>query len=108
MAVMRNMFLRAAEARASGHRLGVLYGYAAAFEALELPLLIIAGSADGLAPPEAVRPAYEHSDSPDKTFRVFPRGHIDIIVGRDAPLTVWPLILGWLKTRLRKQAKLSA
>jgi polyhydroxyalkanoate synthase len=108
VAVMRNMFLRAAEARASGHRLGVLYGYAAAFEALELPLLIIAGSADGLAPPEAVRPAYEHSDSPDKTFRVFPRGHIDIIVGRDAPLTVWPLILGWLKTRLRKQAKLSA
>jgi polyhydroxyalkanoate synthase len=99
IAVMRNMFLRAAEARASGHRLGVLYGYASAFEKLELPLLIIAGSRDGLAPPDAVRPAYARSSSPDKTYRVFPRGHIDILVGRDAPLTVWPLVLSWLDKR---------
>jgi alpha-beta hydrolase superfamily lysophospholipase len=99
IAVMRNMFLRAAEARASGHRLGVLYGYATAFEALELPLLVVAGSRDGLAPPDAVRPAYERSSSPDKTYRVFPRGHIDILVGRDAPLTVWPLIGSWLDAR---------
>jgi pimeloyl-ACP methyl ester carboxylesterase len=99
IAVMRNLFLRAAEARASGHRLGVLYGSASAFEALELPLLVIAGSRDGLAPPDAVRPAYERSGSPDKTYRVFPRGHIDILVGRDAPLTVWPLIGSWLDAR---------
>lgn len=96
VAVMRNMFLRAAEARASGHRLGVLYGYASAFENMDRPLLIIAGSADGLAPPEAVRPAYERSQSSDKTYRVFKRGHIDLIVGREAPLTVWPLVLSWL------------
>jgi alpha-beta hydrolase superfamily lysophospholipase len=99
IAVMRNMFLRAAEARASGHRLGVLYGYATAFEAMNLPLLIIAGEVDGLAPPESVRPAYERSCSEDKTYRVFPRGHIDLIVGRDAPFTVWPLILSWLNAR---------
>ena len=97
--VMRNMFMRAAEARASGHRLGVLYGYASAFEALERPLLVIAGSRDGLAPPEAVRPAYARSCSADKTYRVFPRGHIDILVGRDAPLTVWPLVRSWLHAR---------
>jgi alpha-beta hydrolase superfamily lysophospholipase len=96
VAVIRNLFLRAAQARASGHRLGVLYGFAAAFEELELPLLVIAGSADDLAPPEAVRPAYERSASPDKTYRVFPRGHIDIIMGRDAPKTIWPLCLTWL------------
>jgi pimeloyl-ACP methyl ester carboxylesterase len=100
VAVMRDMFLRAAEARASGHRLGVLYGYASAFEALDMPLLIIAGSLDGLAPPEAVRPAYERSCSSDKTYRVFPRGHIDIVMGRDAPLTIWPLVLSWLNKRL--------
>jgi poly(3-hydroxyalkanoate) synthetase len=93
------MFLRAAEARANGHRLGVLYGYASSFEALQTPLLVIAGSKDGLAPPEAVRPAYARSGSPDKTYRVFPRGHIDILVGRDAPLTVWPLVLSWLDRR---------
>jgi poly[(R)-3-hydroxyalkanoate] polymerase subunit PhaC len=100
LSVMRNMFLRAAEARASGHRLGVLYGYASAFEKLDdLPLLIIAGSKDGLAPPEAVRPAYERSSSSDKTYRVFPRGHIDILVGRDAPVTIWPLVSSWLTER---------
>ncbi|MBI4705644.1 MAG: alpha/beta fold hydrolase [Deltaproteobacteria bacterium] len=102
IAVVRSMFFRAAEARASGHRLGVLYGYAAAFEALDIPLLIIAGSEDSLAPPEAVRPAYERSRSTDKTYRVFPRGHIDLIVGRDAPYTIWPLVLTWLGTRLRR------
>ena len=101
VAVLRSMFLRAAEARASGHRLGVLYGFASAFEQLEdLPLLVIAGSEDGLAPPEAVRPAYERSASRDKTYRVFPRGHIDILVGREAPLTIWPLVSHWLGARL--------
>ena len=101
VAVMRSMFLRAAEARTSGHRLGVLYGFASAFEQLDKPLLVIAGSKDGLAPPEAVRPAYERSCSPDKSYRVFPRGHIDIIMGRDAPLTIWPLIAGWLSKRTK-------
>jgi polyhydroxyalkanoate synthase len=102
VAVMRNLFLRAAQARASGHRLGVLYGFAADFEALELPLLVIAGSEDGLAPPEAVRPAYERSNSPDKTYRVFPNGHIDIVVGRDAPQTIWPLITDWMRERVAR------
>lgn len=104
VAVLRNLFLRAAEARASGHRLGVLYGFASAFEAADLPLLIIAGGRDGLAPPDSVRPAYVRSHSSDKTYRVFPRGHIDLLVGRDAPLTIWPLILAWLNTRLRRGA----
>ncbi len=103
IAVMHNLFLRAAEARTTGHRLGTMYGYASAFEKLRsIPLLIIAGSEDDLAPPDSVRPAYELSSSSDKTYRVFPNGHIDIIVGRDAPLTIWPLILAWLNTRVRR------
>lgn len=102
VAVMRNLFLRAAEARASGHRLGVLYGFASAFEAADIPLLIIAGDRDGLAPPDSVRPAYVRSHSSDKTYRVFPRGHIDLLVGRETPLTIWPLILAWLNTRVRR------
>jgi alpha-beta hydrolase superfamily lysophospholipase len=105
LAVMRNLFIRAAEARASGHRLGVLYGFAAAFEALDLPLLVIAGSEDGLAPPESVRPAYERSCSPDKTYRVFPNGHIDIVVGKDAPTTIWPLISDWMRGRTAREAR---
>ncbi len=102
VAVIRNLFLRAAEARASRHRLGVLYGFASAFEALDIPLLVIAGSRDGLAPPESVRPAYVRSNSSDKTYRVYPRGHADLIAGRDSPLTIWPLILAWLNARVRR------
>jgi polyhydroxyalkanoate synthase subunit PhaC len=101
LAVMRNMFLRAAEARATGHRLGVLYGFASAFETADIPLLIIAGSHDSLAPPDSVRPAYVRSRSSDKTYRVFPRGHIDLLVGRDTTTTIWPLVATWLTTRAR-------
>ena len=104
IAVLRSLFLGAVEQRRSGHRLGGLTGYAGAFEELDLPLLIIAGSKDDLAPPASVRPAFEHSRSTDKTYRVFPRGHIDLVVGRDAPLTVWPLIEAWMKKRARAAA----
>jgi len=99
IAVMRDMFRQAAASRASGHRLGALYGYAARFEKLDLPLLVIAGEADDFAPPSAVRPAYERSRSSDKHFQVFPRGHIDLIMGREAPATVWPRVRDWMTLR---------
>ncbi|MGK3997434.1 alpha/beta fold hydrolase [Sorangium sp. So ce1024] len=102
--VLRNMFLDAAASRKSGHHMGSLFGYARAFEGLDLPLLVVAGAFDDLAPPASVKPAYDFSRSSDKTYREFPRGHLDIVVGRDAPLTVWPLIEAWLKTRVRRAA----
>jgi len=73
--------------------------YGGAFEHLDKPLLVIAGSEDTLAPPDSVRPAFERSDARDKAFRVFPLGHIDLIVGRESPTTVWPLIRDWLERR---------
>jgi alpha-beta hydrolase superfamily lysophospholipase len=99
--VLNNLFLGGVESRQSGHRLGGLTGYAGAFEGVDLPLLIVAGTKDDLAPPASVRPAYDHSRAQDKTYRTFPRGHIDLIVGRDAPLTVWPLLEAWMKKRTR-------
>lgn len=100
--VLRNMFLDAAAARRSGHRLGSLYGFAERFEGLDVPLLVIAGSKDDLAPPASVKPAYDLSRSRDKTYRAFPRGHLDIVMGRDAPLTIWPLIETWIRARVRR------
>jgi len=73
--------------------------YGAAFEHLDKPLLVIAGSEDTLAPPESVRPAFERSESRDKSFRAFPLGHIDLIVGRESPSTVWPTVRDWLNRR---------
>ncbi|HEY4120726.1 MAG TPA: alpha/beta fold hydrolase [Byssovorax sp.] len=99
--VLRNMFLMAAESRRSGHRLGGLSGYAEAFEALDKPLLVVAGAKDDLAPPASVEPAFARSRSTDKTYRVLPCGHIDLVVGRDAPLSVWPLVESWMRARLR-------
>lgn len=101
--VLRNMFLAAAEARRTGHLEGGLSGYARAFEALDVPLLVIAGDLDDLAPPASVHPAYERSRSHDKTYRTFPRGHIDLLVGRDAPVTVWPAVEAWFHKRLRNR-----
>jgi len=50
---------------------------------------------------ELGQPAFEFSRASDKPYRVFPRGHIDLIVGKDAPITVWPLLEAWLKKRVR-------
>lgn len=73
--------------------------YTTAFEMLEAPLLVIAGTDDMLAPPASVRPAYERSRSTDRTYREYPLGHVDLIIGREAPVTVWPLVQQWLARR---------
>ena len=66
--------------------------YGRAFEALRVPLLVVAGDRDDLAPPESVKPAYELSRSPEKMYRVFPVGHMDLVVGDDATTTIWPTV----------------
>jgi alpha-beta hydrolase superfamily lysophospholipase len=73
--------------------------YVERFESMNLPLLILAGTNDDLAPPASVRPAFEASRSKDKTYRTVPLGHIDVLVGRDAPLSSWPLVTEWLQKR---------
>lgn len=103
VSVLRTMFLSSVQAKRGGHCLGDLADYADDFEALDIPLLVVAGSKDDLAPPASVEPAYLRSRSTDKTYRVFPRGHIDILMGRECPQTVWPLLLSWLTTRVRRR-----
>jgi alpha-beta hydrolase superfamily lysophospholipase len=69
------------------------------FERLDLPLLVIAGTNDDLAPPASVRPAFQRSRARDKTYRTVPLGHIDLLVGRDAPLMTWGTVRRWLDAR---------
>jgi pimeloyl-ACP methyl ester carboxylesterase len=72
-----------------------------------LPVLLLAGAADLQRPAEAVRATYEALGSPDKTFvragtaDGFPVdfGHDDLLAGRDAPASVFPLIADWLDAR---------
>ncbi|MFO0549823.1 MAG: alpha/beta hydrolase [Polyangiaceae bacterium] len=105
ISVLRRMFLAAAEARRGGHPMGELAAFAEEFENMDVPLLVIAGTKDDLAPPASVEPAYLRSRSTDKTLRSFPRGHIDLLVGRDGPQTIWPLLTSWLSTRVRRHAQ---
>ena len=95
IAELRNMFEWAAQKRFGGHA----NDYVERFEQMDLPLLIVAGQNDDLAPPASVRPAFERSRSKDKTYKTVPLGHIDLLVGRDAPLSTWPLISNWIKQR---------
>jgi len=92
---MMDMFDWAAQRRFGGRQ----SDYAARFEAMDLPLLVVAGSNDDLAPPASVRPAFTRSGSTDKTYRIVPLGHIDLIVGRDAPLMTWSVVGDWLTKR---------
>jgi pimeloyl-ACP methyl ester carboxylesterase len=92
---LRNMFEWAAQRRFGG----ASADYAARFEKLDLPLLVVAGANDDLAPPEGVRPAFLRSRAADKTYKALPLGHIDLLVGRDAPLMTWPLVERWLGKR---------
>jgi polyhydroxyalkanoate synthase len=79
-----------------------LNDYGLAFELADKPLLVIAGTRDALAPPASVRPVYDRSRSADKTYREFPLGHIDMLLGRDAPQLVWPLVKTWLVSRAER------
>ena len=90
---MMDMFDWAAQRRFGGRQ----SDYAARFESMDLPLLVLAGANDDLAPPASVRPAFTRSSASDKTYRVVPLGHIDLIVGRDAPLMTWSLVTRWLE-----------
>lgn len=102
ISTMRAMFAWASEVRAGTSReTAGLFGYASRFEALDVPLLIIAGKHDDLAPPQSVKPAYDLSRSTDRTYRELPFGHIDLLIGRDAPLLTWPLVESWIAKRAR-------
>jgi pimeloyl-ACP methyl ester carboxylesterase len=69
------------------------------FESLDLPLLVVAGRHDDLAPPASVRPCYDRSRSSDRTYKELPFGHIDMLVGKHAPSQTWPLVSQWLAHR---------
>ena len=98
--VLRSMFQSAIDREKRADPSGGIEGFGEAFEKREdLPLLVIAGTVDDLAPPPSVCSGYERSRSRDKTYRTFPFGHLDLLVGKEAPYTVWASILAWLRKR---------
>jgi pimeloyl-ACP methyl ester carboxylesterase len=99
IATMRAMFGWAQEVRARADADDGLFGYAKAFEALDVPLLVVAGQHDDLAPPASVKPAFSRSHARDKTYRELPFGHVDMLIGREASQLTWALLESWLNKR---------
>ncbi len=71
---------------------------------IEVPVLFVAGGKDMLAPPDAVKAAYDAVGSKDKRFVIASRGagmisnygHEDLVMGKGAPEEIYPLVVSWL------------
>lgn len=79
------------------------------------PALFVAGPADGLAPPFAVRAGYELWGGPKQWFCAdrasglsADYGHGDLIFGRRAPQEIFPVIRDWLAARSTPGAERAA
>jgi pimeloyl-ACP methyl ester carboxylesterase len=73
--------------------------------AVRAPALVVAANRDQLAPPAAVRALFEALAAADRTWLsvgddVSSFGHVDVVLGRDAPRRVWSPILDWLDEKV--------
>ena len=76
---------------------------------VRVPVLIIGGGEDPIAPPEALRNVYDEVASVDRDLMIFwsdpdedvSYGHFDLILGKKAEDEVFPLIRRWLESRDR-------
>jgi pimeloyl-ACP methyl ester carboxylesterase len=82
------------------------FDYAAAWKRTDVPLLVIAGDLDHLMPPDDARAAYDEAGSTDRRWVLMDDwntgvhwGHLDLILGREAPRVVWPLLADWMHER---------
>jgi hypothetical protein len=81
--------------------------YRARLRQLTTPVLVLGGSQDALATPDAVLRQGELLGSEDKTVMLFGRengdaldyGHGDLLFGERAPLEVYPRIIRWVADR---------
>ncbi len=78
--------------------------YRAELGRITVPALFLAGPRDVLSPPDAVKETHDAVGSRDKQFVLFSRaqgkrvnyGHFDLVIGREAPAEVYPVVSDWL------------
>lgn len=82
------------------------FEYDEAWGRTDVPLLVIGGDLDHLMPPADARTAYDRSGSSDKSWMLLDDwttglhwGHLDLIIGRHAPDTVWKPLHAWMNAR---------
>jgi poly[(R)-3-hydroxyalkanoate] polymerase subunit PhaC len=96
-------FARWYDARAMSDRYA-MFNFTDHLERITAPILIIAGSKDGLTPSRDLETVYRRVASRDKVFRIIGQeygfahdySHADLVLGLHAPDDVYPVILEWL------------
>jgi pimeloyl-ACP methyl ester carboxylesterase len=81
--------------------------YRDALPKVRVPLLIVGGGEDPIAPPKALEKIYREVGSTDRELMIFwsdpeedvSYGHFDLILGRKAMKEVFPLIRDWLELK---------
>lgn len=74
-----------------------LAGRSIALSAVDVPVLVMAGENDVIAPLRSVEKVVELlTGSPDVQFGTAPGGHLGVLTGRRARTTTWPTIDGFL------------
>ena len=79
--------------------------YLANLSDIELPILMVVGSIDSFTPEADLRLAFRKMPNANMTLKVFGKnkghqsdyGHIDLILGKNAPKEVFPELSRWLK-----------
>ena len=79
--------------------------YRAALSDVRIPVLVMGGAADPIAPPEALRTLHSELASEDRELTIAEPdsdedgsyGHFDLILGRNAKAEVFPVIRTWLE-----------
>jgi pimeloyl-ACP methyl ester carboxylesterase len=101
-------FARWYDTHAMSDRYG-MFDFTEHLERITAPILVIAGSKDGLTPARDLEAVYRRIASPDKTFRIIGKAqgfahdysHADLILGLHAPEDVYPVVLQWLEAHRR-------
>lgn len=83
------------------------FSYRRKLAKVQIPVLLIGGEKDRLAPPEAIRAVRRAVGSKVRTLRIFGArskdsvayGHFDLILGKKAREEVYPVIGRWLRQR---------
>jgi pimeloyl-ACP methyl ester carboxylesterase len=84
-----------------------VHDYRARLQGVSVPVLVLGGTRDGLAPPRAIRAQAALLGAKDKTLMLFGKengdrleyGHGDLLFGMGAPSEVYPRIVAWLAER---------
>ena len=80
--------------------------YRAELSRITVPSLFLAGPRDALSPPDAARDTCDAVGASDKQFVLCSRaqgmrvnyGHFDLVVGKEAPREVYPVVSAWLES----------